>query len=90
MKIEEYHKCQNIWNMKEQKLTDIWREEIRTGNRLVFVYKINSKFIAEGALVLDTGDPDYTIEDKRVYVSRMIVKKEYRNQGIGGSLLPFL
>lgn len=90
LKIEEYYKCQNIWNMKKQKLTDTWREEIETGNRLVFVYKINGEFIAEGALVLDTGDADYTIKDKRVYVSRMIVKKEYRNQGIGSEILSFL
>lgn len=90
LKIEEYHKCQNIWNMKAQKLTDTWREEIETGNRLVFVYKINGEFIAEGALVLDTGDADYTIKDRRVYVSRMIVKKEYRNRGIGSEVLSFL
>lgn len=75
--------------MQAQKLTDTWREEIKTGNRLVFVYKINGEFIAEGALVLDTGDPDYTIAGKRVYVSRMIVKKEYRNQGIGSKILSF-
>lgn len=41
-------------------------------------------------MVFDTGDPDYTIPDKRVYVSRMIVKKEYRGQGIGSEILTFL
>ena len=57
---------------------------------MVFIYKINGEFIGEGALVLDTGDPDYTIPDRRVYVSRMIVKKEYRGRGIGGEILDFL
>ena len=90
LKLEEYSKCSNIWNMKAQPLTEKWREEIATGNRLVFVYKINGEFVGEGALVIDTGDPDYTVPDKRVYVSRMIVKKEYRNRGIGSEILEFL
>ena len=87
---EDYHKCSNIWNMKSQPLADKWLDEIKSGNRLVFVYKINGEFIGEGALVLDTGDPDYTVPDRRVYVSRMIVKKEYRNRGIGSEILEFL
>ncbi len=87
---EDYHKCSNIWNMKSQPLTDKWFDEIKSGNRLVYIYKINGEFIGEGALVLDTGDPDYTVPDKRIYVSRMIVKKEYRNRGIGSEILEFL
>ena len=59
-------------------------------NIIVFIYKINGEFIAEGALVFDMGDPDYTIPKQRIYVSRMIVKKEYRNQGIGSEILKFL
>lgn len=90
LKLEDYHKCSNIWNVKTQPLAEKWREEIADGNRLVFVYKINGEFIGEGALVLDTGDPDYTIPGQRVYVSRMIVKKEYRGRGIGSEILEFL
>ena len=87
---EDYFKCSNIWNMKTQPLADKWLEEIKNGNRLVYIYKINGEFIGEGALVLDAGDADYTIPNKRVYVSRMIVKKEYRNRGIGSTILEFL
>lgn len=87
---EDYHKCSNIWNMKSQPLADKWLDEIKSGKRLVFIYKINGEFIGEGALVTDAGDPDYTIPDKRIYVSRMIVKKEYRNRGIGSEILEFL
>lgn len=90
LELKDYNKCSNIWNMKAQPLAEKWRKEIADGNRLVFVYKINSEFIGEGALVLETGDPDYTIQGKRVYVSRMIVKKEYRNCGIGSEILEFL
>ncbi len=87
---EDYHKCSNIWNIKSQPLADKWLDEIKSGNRLVFIYKINGEFIGEGALVFDEGDPDYTIPGKRIYVSRMIVKKEYRNRGIGSEILEFL
>jgi len=88
--VKDYNKCSNIWNMKTQPLAETWRKEIETGNRIVFIYKINGEFIGEGALVLDTGDSDYTIPKKRVYVSRMIVKKEYQNRGIGSEILKFL
>ncbi len=90
LKVDEYSKCANIWNMKAQPFADKWREEIASGNRLVFIYKIYGEFIGEGALVLDTADLDCTIPGKRVYVSRMIVKKEYRNRGIGSEILEFL
>lgn len=76
--------------MSRQPDADKWFEEIKNGNRFVFVYKINGEFIGEGALVLSTIDPDYTIPGKRVYVSRMIVKKKYRNRGIGSEILEFL
>lgn len=87
---EDYSKCSNIRNMKSQPLEDKWYDEIVSGNRQVYIYKINGEFIGEGALVFDNGDPDYTIQNQRIYVSRMIVKKEYRNQGIGGEILRFL
>ena len=90
LSVDDYHKCSNIWNMKAQPFTEKWREEISSGNRLVYIYKTCDEFIGEGALVLDTGDADYTIPEKRVYVSRMIVKKEYRNRGIGSTILEFL
>ncbi len=90
LKPEEYQKCSNIWNMKAQPLAEKWKEEIESGNRFVFVYKINGEFIGEGALVLETSDPDYTIPNQRIYVSRMIVKKEYRGRGIGSEILEFL
>ncbi len=90
LELKDYHKCSNIWNMKTQPLTEKWKDEIASGNRIVFIYKINGKFIGEGALVLGSDDSDYTIPGRRIYVSRMIVKKEYRNRGIGSVILTFL
>ena len=86
----DYEKCANIWNMKEQSNTKKWYDEIISGNRVVFIYLIDGEFIGEGALVFKNGDPDYTIPNRRIYVSRMIVKAEYRNQGIGGAILDYL
>ena len=86
----DYCRCSEIWDMDSQPLTGKWYEEIVSGNRLVFIYKINGQFAGEGALVLDTGDPDYTVKDKRVYLSRLIVRKECRNNGIGSEIIAFL
>lgn len=36
------------------------------------------------------NDSDYTISNQRIYISRLIVKKEYRNQGIGGILIDYI
>ena len=33
---------------------------------------------------------DYTIPNQRIYVSRLIVKYEYRRQGIGSKLVDFI
>ena len=88
---KNYKKCAAIWNMKSNRQrTKRWLKEIKSGNRVVFIYIEDGQFIAEGALVFDNGDRDYTIPGQRVYLSRMIVKPERRDEGIGGLLLDFL
>ena len=89
---ENYRKCSNIWNMdKHHELARRCYEELLSGNRRIFVYTEQDEYIGEGALVFDdNGDPDYTILGKRIYFSRMVVKKEYRNKGIGTEILAFL
>ena len=85
---EEFHKCANIWDMEKCPFTDEFYQQIKSGNRLSFVYKIDGEFIGQGDLVLDKDG--YTIPNKRVYLSRLIVKKEYRNKGIGSMITDFL
>lgn len=41
------------------------------------------------SLVFDMGDPDYTVKGQRIYVSRLIVKPEYRRRKIGRTLVDF-
>lgn len=88
---EEYYKCSNIWAMdKNPKMAKMFYDELVSGNRITFIYFENNKFIGEGSLVFKNNDPDYTIPNKRIYLSRMIVKDEYRNRGIGGIILNYL
>lgn len=90
IELNEYDGCSNIRDMKKSPFTSIFKDEIKNGNRLVFVYVVNGKFVGEGDLVFDKNDPDYTVDGKRIYLSRLIVKKEYRNKGIGTEIMKFL
>lgn len=88
---DEFGKCANIWDpAREPKLAAQFYDELLSGNRQTFIYMEDSEFIGEISLVFDTGDPDYSIPGQRVYLSRMLVKKDRRNQGIGAILLKFL
>ena len=84
----DFHKCANIWDMEKFPFTDEFHQQIKSGNRISFVYKIDGEFIGQGDLVLDKEG--YTIPNKRIYLSRLIVKKEYRNQGIGSAITDYL
>ncbi|MBQ8613037.1 MAG: GNAT family N-acetyltransferase [Ruminiclostridium sp.] len=76
--------------MSADPYTEPFRKEIETGNRVVYVYKVDGEFLGEIAYVLDMNDSDYTIPNQRIYISRLIVKPEYRNKGIGGILVDFM
>lgn len=88
--IDEFSKCNNIWDMDKCEFTEKFKMQIINGDRFVYIYKINNAFIGEGDLVINVDDSDYYMPNQRIYVSRMIVKKEYRNQGIGGIILDYL
>ena len=86
-----FEMCSNIWDMKKNReLAKKFYGELLSGNRITYVYTVDGKYIAEISLVFDMDDSDYTISGKRVYVSRLIVKKEYRRHGIGKHLVEFI
>lgn len=87
---EDYCKCSSIWDMTKQPNAQKWFNELVSGNRVIFVYTVGNDFIGEGSIVFENGDLDYTIPHQRVYLSRLIVKSEYRNQGIGNIIVDFL
>ena len=89
--IDDYDKCNNIWDMKKQrKLAEQFLSELKSGNRVTYIYKDGNEFIGEISLVKEMNDTDYTIPNKRIYVSHLIVKKEYRRKGIGKTLVDFI
>lgn len=85
LRLEEYDKSNNIWDMKSCPFTQQFKEQIACGNRESYLMKHNDKYIASCDLVYDYGE--YTETNIKVYLSRLIVKKEYRNKGIGQELL---
>ena len=88
--IEDYDKCNAIWNMQTFPYTEKFREEIESGNRIVYVYRDGESYVGEIAYVFDMNDSDYTVPNQRIYISRLIVKRECRNKGIGAELIDFI
>jgi ribosomal protein S18 acetylase RimI-like enzyme len=85
---DEFPKCGNIWDMERHAdLAERFLSELQSGNRLTWVYEQDGHFLGEISMVLNKDDPDYTIPGRRIYVSRLIVRKENRRQGIGKSLV---
>ena len=88
LSISDFEKCGNIWDMQKQSdLAERFLREMREGIRTAYVYKIDGEYIGEVSIVTDTGDEDYTIPGRRLYLSRLIVKDGYRRQGIGRKLV---
>ena len=89
--IKNYEKCNNIWNMKKNKeLKDRFYKELKSGNRKTFIYTKAEEYIAEISIVFDKNDADYSIPGKRLYLSRIIVKKDSRGQGYGKKLMNYV
>lgn len=87
----DFKKCGSIWDMQKQsELAEQFYNEILSGVRTTYIYQIDGEFIGEISVVTDSGDPDYTIPGKRLYLSRLIVKEGYQRQGIGRTLLDYI
>ena len=80
-----YDLSDNVWNMKNCEFTKQFTEQVACKNREPYIFEQNGKHIACCDLVLDYGD--YTEKDIKIYLSRLIVKEELRNNGIGQAVL---
>jgi len=91
LKPKDYGKCANIWNMDARpEMAKRFYTQLVEGNRIIYVYTVDGEYLGEGSLVIEQNDPDYSIPGQRIYFSRLIVKLEYRNQGIGAILIDYL
>ena len=62
---------------KNKELKDRFYSELQNKNRITFVYTKDEEYIAEVSIVFNKNDEDYTIPGKRIYISRIIVKKDF-------------
>lgn len=85
LNIEDFEKCQNIWDMKDEpKQRDNFYNDLKNGNRITFICKDgNDNFLGEGSLVFNCKYKNFTVPKKRIYLSHLHVKPECRGQGIG-------
>lgn len=86
----DFHKCGNIWNQERQgTLAKKFYNELLNGNRITYVCQAGEEYIGEISLVFEMNDSDYTIADRRIYTSRLIVKPGERRKGIGRCLVEY-
>ena len=89
--IKNFEKCSNIWNMEKNKeLKDRFYNELLTKNRKTFVYTKDEEYIGEISIVFNKNDEDYSIPGIRLYISRIIVKKDFRGKGYGKKLMNYI
>lgn len=87
--LEDYSKCSVIWNMETCPYTQTFIEQIKANVREVFILTVNGAYIAECDLVYE--NPEYgTIPGKRLYLSRLIVKKDERGRGYGKAISQYV
>ena len=87
--LDEYKNCNVIWNMRTCPYTEMFIEQIKAGNRDVFILTVDDEYIAECDLVYD--NPEYgTIPGERLYFSRLIVKRDERSKGYGEAISRYL
>lgn len=87
--LEDYPKCGAIWDMDACPFTQSFVAQIEAGNREVYILTVNGAYIAECDLVYD--NPEYgTAPGKRLYLSRLIVKKDEHGRGYGKAISQYL
>lgn len=89
---QDFHKiCPDIWNtVKHAEFAKQFERELYSGNRIAYIYQIDGENIAEISMVFDADDPDYTVAEERAYISHLVVRQEYRRQGIGRELVHYI
>ena len=64
-------------------------EQRKTGNREAWLLRVSGEPVAECHIVYD--NPEYgTVPGRRVYLSRMVTRKEYRRRGYGETIARYI
>jgi Acetyltransferases len=92
--LDEFDKLKSIWPTlknpeKFETRMHTWRSMLEENKRIIIVYEEGGTFIGELGLMFDIGDPDYTISGQRICLTEMTVHKDFRNKGIGSSLIDY-
>ena len=88
---EDFPRCGEIWDLTEvPEMAQTFYRDLLSGNRLSYIYVRGDQWLGEGSLVFHLEDPDYTREGTRLCLSHLIVREEYRRQGIGRKLVEVL
>lgn len=87
--LADYPKCNAIWNMEASPYTQFFIDQIKEGNREVYILTVDGEYIAECDLVYDNLEYG-TVPGKRLYLSRLIVKKEQRGRGFGKAISQYV
>lgn len=88
LKPQDIEKCYCPWDI-EGKQNRLY-SEMSEGKRKMFVYIESEILVGGGSIVFDNGDINRTIPLKRAYLSYLIVRKEFRNKGIGTELIDYI
>jgi len=75
---------------KNKELKDRFYNELLNKTRKTFVYVKDEEYIGEISIVFNKEDEDYSIPGVRLYVSRIIVKKDCRGKGYGKKLMNYI
>ena len=92
LNLYDFSKCDNIWDIyKNGELSRQFYNEIKSGNRVTFIYKNleSEDFLGEVSIVF-SDEEIYTIKNFRIYLSHLVVKDTYRNNGIGTALCKYV
>ena len=84
----DFSRCGEIWDLNRQPaLAAQFRAALAAGERRTWLCEAKEQYIAEISLVFDMRDAHYTLPGQRAYVSHLVVRPEYRRQGLGQALL---
>jgi ribosomal protein S18 acetylase RimI-like enzyme len=75
---------------RNKELKERFYNELLNKTRMTFVYTKDEEYIREISVVFNKNDEDYSIPGMRLYISRIIVKKDCRGKGYGKKLMNFI